>query len=452
MSTHAGVSVGIDIGTTTIKALAAASDGGQLAVARRATPWRDEAGSRVLRADDLGVVLHDLLTELAAALPGVRAEAIGFTGLAEAGYPLDATGAPLAPAFAWFDPNGKDQASRVRAEAGPEYPGVTGLPVSDRWSLPKLAWLTGERGLRPVTWLSLPEWAAVWAGGRPVAELSLATRTGMLDVAGRRWWDRAVAWAGLPAAGLPELVTAGTPTGRAHAALPFAAGATITVAGHDHVTAMVGAGALGPGDAFSSYGTGEAVLRTTEPARDPGDLAAVVAAGATRGPHVIAGADYLMAALGSGRLQSAILDDRLGRDRTPAAVTALGEAAARTAPAAGSEPADAATPIDPAALTARLTAFDDGRAWATVVDLTARRCADALRLLGPYAPDQKRLITAGGWYGSAYIRAVRARVLGDHLIPASTEAGARGAARLAALAAGMITDLGDWPDDWRDHS
>ena len=74
-----------------------------------------------------------------------------------------------------------------------------------------------ERGVR---WLSVGEWVVHRLGGEQGAELSLASRTGLLDLHARGWWDEALAWAGAPAGLLPEPAFAGTPLGRAGDALP----------------------------------------------------------------------------------------------------------------------------------------------------------------------------------------------------------------------------------------
>jgi sugar (pentulose or hexulose) kinase len=62
----------------------------------------------------------------------------------------------------------------------------------------------------------------------------------------RVWWEEARAWAEAPPRLLAELVQAGAPAGQAgRGRLPRLAGATLTVAGHDHLSASVGAGARG---------------------------------------------------------------------------------------------------------------------------------------------------------------------------------------------------------------
>ena len=115
-------------------------------------------------------------------------------------------------------------------------------------------------------WLGVAEWVVHGLGGEQVAELSLASRTGLLDLERRAWWDEARTWAGAPPGLLADLVQAGSPAGRvAGGRLGRLAGATLTVAGHDHLGASVGAGATRPGDLFDSCGTAEALVRAVQP-------------------------------------------------------------------------------------------------------------------------------------------------------------------------------------------
>ncbi|SFF39212.1 Sugar (pentulose or hexulose) kinase [Actinacidiphila alni] len=479
--------VGVDIGTTTVKVSATDERGRELAVVRADTPWRLAAGTTVLGHDDLSGTLDSLFRQLADRLPGRWAVAVGFAGMAEAGYALAADGTPVAPAVAWFDTSGADELAVLLAEHGDGFTATTGLRPTTRASAIKMAWLlprlsagnggsagsgtgTGTRGgLAPagtgrtgkaVSWLNVPEWAAHWAGGRATAEWSLAARSGFMDVTARGWWKDSVRWAGLDPAAMPELLPAGSPTGTARAGLPLIGGAVVTVAGHDHLAGAIGAGAVHPDDCFDSLGTGEALIRSQPATKDPGLLTRAVAAGFERGPHLLPGRDYLFGVLGTGRLLRALLDARLGAERHFADVEALGEAAARLpAPGRAEELAVALdstnrplAPLEPAAVVAALDGLPDAEAWAVLVELTSWRCRDAIGLLDALGGAGNAVIAAGGWYASGYIRAVRARVLGPFRLPADTEAGTRGAARTAALACGLTPDLGTWTDDWTEFT
>ena len=115
---------------------------------------------------------------------------------------------------------------------------------------------------------------------------------------------------------MPPLVTAGTPLGRvsAEAGLPRLTGAVLTVAGHDHQAAVIGAGADGPGDEFDSCGTAEALVRTIAPGLSPIVVAELAEAGITTGWHAVADHWCLLGATQGGLALQRILA-LLGKDR-----------------------------------------------------------------------------------------------------------------------------------------
>ena len=133
-------------------------------------------------------------------------------------------------------------------------------------------------------------------GGRQVSELSLSSRTGLLDL------ERRGALRRRPRLGRParrrcsaELVLAGTDAGRSDgAALPGTEGAVLTVAGHDHLVAGVGVGVIAPGDVLDSCGTAEAIVRVAPP-QDAAARRRSAQAGVTVGWHVAEGRQALLA-------------------------------------------------------------------------------------------------------------------------------------------------------------
>ncbi|MFE4722769.1 FGGY family carbohydrate kinase, partial [Streptomyces sp. NPDC056728] len=101
----------IDIGTTHVKALIRDADGTVLARANRRTPY-DRLGHRH-PADDLVGASLGALAECVAAV-GRPPDAIGLTGMAEAGVPLDRDGRPLGDVRAWSDPAPVPYAASLR--------------------------------------------------------------------------------------------------------------------------------------------------------------------------------------------------------------------------------------------------------------------------------------------------------------------------------------------------
>ena len=221
------VVVGLDIGTTSSKAVAwsASRRGGPYA--EQPTPWQTSACGQTeidpYRLVDVAVDLIGSAVRAAESAWGpVRVRGIGVTGLAESGVLLDAAGRPAAPVIAWFDHRGGNEIEQLAREApgfAAAFERTTGLRWSSQATLAKLLWLraSGTQAGPASTWLSVPEWIVFALGGDPVREPSLASRTGLIDQGTGQVWPQALAAAGLPARILPGERPAGLP-GRVPAA------------------------------------------------------------------------------------------------------------------------------------------------------------------------------------------------------------------------------------------
>ena len=295
-----------------------------------------------------------------------------------------------------------------------------------------------ERGVR---WLGVGEWVVHRLGGEQGAELSLASRTGWLDLHARGWWDEALAWSGAPAGLLPEPAFAGTPLGRAGDALPAARGAVLAVGGHDHLSAAVGAGAVGEGDVLDSWGTAEAYVRAVAPL-DREQVAQAVDDEIMVGWHAVPDRQNLLGAMRSGAALGRVLA-LLGVG--PEGRDAL-ERAALEVDAEGIE----------------LIGLNDYRVglvnigadpspaivWRAALESAARSGRDLLDRMARVAGPHTRLVMAGGWSEGVAARAdqggahrpVRALTRGLHG-RARRRAHRRpsgGAARLAGPVAGQL--------------
>jgi sugar (pentulose or hexulose) kinase len=436
--------VGIDVGTTACKAaVVRAGDGVEVAHGAVPTPWTAVPTGAELAPERL---LEAALAATARALdaaPDGPVVGVGVTSMAETGVLLDRHGRPVAPAIAWHDARGEAEAARLAADLGAErFSARTGLPVRPLFSVAKLAWLRANlpQVAGAVRWLSVAEWVVHGLGGEQVAELSLASRTGLLDLERRAWWEEACAWAEAPRGFLPELVQAGSPAGRAGGGqVPRLAGATLTVAGHDHLSASVGAGATRPGDLFDSCGTAEALIRAVPPPVAAEDIGRLVAAQVTVGWHVLPGQHALLGASRAGLALQRFLD-LLGVDER----ADLDRAAAAAPPGSGGL---AVRDVfgDRAALEGIGPAPTPALVWRAALEAVAERAAELRGHIESVAGPSRRLVLAGGWARSPAARSVKRATLGPFEWPRVTEAGARGAALLAGIAAGRFTGIDDLP-------
>jgi sugar (pentulose or hexulose) kinase len=436
------VLVGIDVGTTFCKAAVVGLDGRERAHGRARTPWEAREGGGV-ETDPRALVEASLAAARAAlaARPG-RVLGIGVTSMAETGVLLDRRGRPVAPALAWHDPRGDEEASALRRELGDAFTDRTGLPATKLCSLCKYRWLRANvpAAAEGVRWLSVAEWIVRGLGGDELAELSLASRTGFLDVRAESWWADALGWAGAPAGLLPALAPAGTPAGRTDA-LEEARGAVLTVAGHDHLAAAVGAGAIEPGDVLDSCGTAEALVAAVEPPVPVEDVRRAVAGGVTVGWHAAAGRQVLLGGFESGRALQRFLD-LLGiaedeRER-------LDEEALAVPPGAGGIVAEDVTG-ERAGVTGIPHGVAPAQAWRAALEGVVAHGAGVLATIESVLGPRRRLVLTGGGVCSRALLELKRLALGEFELPRVQEAGARGAALLAGVAAGAYGGVDGLP-------
>jgi sugar (pentulose or hexulose) kinase len=428
--------LGLDLGTTSCKAAVITHGGQELAHGRARVPWqRVETGAEIdpeLLVDAAFAAAREAL----AAAPDGPIGALGVASIAETGVLLDAHGAPVAPAIAWHDSRGTEQAGRMAAELGSaRFAERTGLAPRPLCALAKYRWLRErhEPAARGVRWLSIGEWIVHRLGGDQVAELSLASRTGWLDIHARDWWDEALAWSGAPAGLLPEPVPATTAAGSAGDALRRARGAVLAVGGHDHLSAAVGAGATGEGDVLVSWGTAQAFIRAVAPL-DPAGARAAVAAQINVGWHAVEGRQCLLGATRSGAALERVLDLLgVGADGRQEL-----ERKALAAPAAAGGIELHGLDGDRVSLTGIGNGVTPALVWRAALESTGRASLEILERMASVAGPHGRLVMTGGWAEGPLAQAVIAAHLGPFELSDAVYMGARGAALTAGRAAGLL--------------
>jgi sugar (pentulose or hexulose) kinase len=435
--------LGIDVGTTSCKAVLVTPDGAERAHGWARTPWQTVPTGAEVDARALVDATLEAAREAVAGAGEARVAAVGVTSMAETGILLDRAGEPVAPAIAWHDSRGEDEAAALAAELGEDrFVVTTGLPATRLCSLAKLRWLREHEpaAARGVRWLNVGEWIVRALGGDELAELSLASRTGFLDRDRRDWWPDALSWAGVTRDFLPEPSPAGTAAGRA-SGTGVVDGAVLAVAGHDHLCAAIGAGATSDGDLFDSCGSAEALVRPVAPPVAADDVRRAVAGGVTVGWHAIDGRQALLGGFLSGLALGRFLDllgiDDDAREELDAA------AIAAPAGAGGLTVADIAS--DRASLVGIGAGTSPGLVWRAALEAAERHAAAIRETIAAVAGPADRLVVTGGWARDAAVQAVKRELLGDFDLPQVQEAGARGAALLAGCAAGIFGGVGDLP-------
>ena len=205
--------VGMDLGTTSLKAVAFDGDCQEIARASRAVE-RTSSEEGAAEQDPHAVVqaAHDALAEVTAEAQrqGYVVSAVGLSAAMHSLIPVGGDDKPLGPALLWMDTRPEAEADALwKMPEGQAAYTRTGTPISAMAPLVKLCWLRGARpGVfqQAVRFVSLKEW--LWHSWFGVWEVdaSIASATGLFNLQNRDWDAGALQLAGIDAAKLSKPV------------------------------------------------------------------------------------------------------------------------------------------------------------------------------------------------------------------------------------------------------
>lgn len=246
-----GLLAGVDVGTTNCTVGVYAADGRPVAERRRTT------------ASDAGNLIAGVLDDLRLCVEACGApEAVGVTGAAGGGVPLDDDLLPLGPMLRCDDTRASSEAGWLAERVGRDAIfTTTGADISATTPLASWMWLRRHQPAlldRMRVWVGIPELVASVLAGTPLSHRTFAGCSGAWDQTLDRYDDDLLALAGIQPAQLPEQHVGAAATG------PLPVGTPVVVAGHDHLVAAHAAGAREPGDVVDSLGTAEAVVTVSE--------------------------------------------------------------------------------------------------------------------------------------------------------------------------------------------
>lgn len=434
--------LGIDLGTSGIRALLVDEDGATIgATERHYEARRLQSGWSEQDPADWIDALEGAVAQLRATCPRFAAlRGIGVSGQMHGATLIDAAGDVLRPCILWNDTRSHVQAARL--DSMDQVRALSGNIVFPGFTAPKLEWVRENeprihddiaKVLLPAAYLNY------YLTGDFVADMSDSAGTSWLDVGGRDWSATLLAAGHMRRDQMPALVEGAAEAGSLRTELrrKWGLDGPVSVAGGagDNAAAACGIGALNEGQGFVSLGTSGVLLAARNGYRPAPETALHTFC------HAIPGRWYQMGVM----LSATDSLNWLSRmtDRKPAALTApLGEALqppsqVRFLPYLSGE----RTPHNDAEIRGSLTGLgvatsrdDLTRAVLEGVAFGLRDSFEALRATNA---DIDRLIAIGGGTASRYWLRLIATVLDvPLLLPGHGELGAAlGAARLAMCAA-----------------
>ncbi|MGR3563613.1 MAG: xylulokinase [Heliomarina sp.] len=260
--------VGLDLGTSGVRALLVDADGAAVAVADAGLSvshphpgWSEQDPADWIAASEQA--LAALVEQAPDAMAQLRG--IGLSGQMHGATLLDAEGAVLRPCMLWNDTRSHAQAAKL--DANPDFPRISGNIVFPGFTAPKVMWVAENEPeiFAQVAKVLLPkDYLSYWLTGRAASDMSDSAGTAWMDVGAREWSQELLNGSGMRADQMPDLIEGtdivGTIRPELAKALGLPAEVQVVAGGGDNAASACGVGALGEGDGFVSLGTSGVLL------------------------------------------------------------------------------------------------------------------------------------------------------------------------------------------------
>ena len=270
--------IGLDIGTTSARALAIDLDGKVLATAAEEYPletprpgWTEQDPERWWAASQ--AVLHRVASQLQS--PPM---ALGLTGQMHGAVFLDNSGKVIRPALLWNDQRTARQCEAIDQKVGgTRLLEITGNAAITGFQAPKILWLRDEEpdAYRSVRHVLLPkDFVRFRLTGELATDASDASGTLLLDLRSRAWSTEVLDRLEIPIEWLPSVHEGPDVTGQVSStvagAIGMPAGLAVAAGGGDNAAAAIGSGVVEAGRVSASIGTSGVVFApSTTPVIDP---------------------------------------------------------------------------------------------------------------------------------------------------------------------------------------
>jgi xylulokinase len=450
------VFLGLDIGTSGVKALLVETSGAVVASAQTpltlSTPhpgWAEQAPDAWWDATVASI--RAVLSQR----PDARVESIGISGQMHSSVFLDREGQVIRPALLWCDGRTSAECTEITHRAGGEAALREWVrnPALEGFTLPKILWLRNhepEAYARLATVLLAKDYIRYRLTGVLSTEPSDASGTLMFDPEGMRWSEPLLQAVEVSRALLPDVAPSqavhGTVSAASAVVTGLAGGTPVVGGGADNACGAAGVGVITPGEAVASWGTSGTVLApTSQPVVDPGLRAHTFC-------HVAPDTWYLMGVVLSAGGAFTWYREQCARELSDAdAYRQLDAEASTIRPGADGVIflpylQGERTPHRDASMRGAMLGLSlaHTRAHMTraVLEGVCFALNDSLSILRELGLSPQSLLLTGGGARSALLRRLQSEIFGVGVTTVDREEGpAYGAALLAAVGVGAFPDL-----------
>ena len=267
------VLVGIDLGSTSLKAVAYDLDGNLVAKGSRPTekfhPSSEHPEWTVWQPEQIWNGACQAIQQACSELPpGAKVLAVAVTGMGMDGVPVDKNGKWLYPFISWHDPRTAPQHQWWQEIIGAEKQfSIGGNPLWPINSALRILWMNENKPElmeRANKWLLIEDFANFMLCGRYATDPSMASCTLLYDQRQRCWSDELIKLSKIDSKLLCEVMPSGTVLGEIHTeaakATGLPAGTPVVLGGQDHICGTLPVGAFRPGVVLDVTGTWESVI------------------------------------------------------------------------------------------------------------------------------------------------------------------------------------------------
>ncbi len=254
--------LGIDIGTTSLKAAVFDESGARLALKSVDYTLSTDGATGAIEfdAETYFTMCRDVIDALLSEcgkIDGISVDTQGETLIL-----ADKEGAPLAPAVVWLDNRATAEAEEIRAAFGNKAVyDVTGQPeIVAGWPAAKLLWFRRHRPdlfERAERIFLLEDWILYRLTGNFVTEPTIQSSTLYFDIRNLCWWREMLDFLGVPEEKLPKIIPSSTKVGT-YRGIPVVSGML------DQIAGTLGAGATGKDVISEMTGTIMAICAMTD--------------------------------------------------------------------------------------------------------------------------------------------------------------------------------------------
>lgn len=270
--------IGIDIGTTGVRAVAYQPDGVSLCDASREYPlhtpytgWAEQDPDEILEA------MEKVLSEVGSSLIqlGRKPDGLAISSVFHSFLAYDKDGHPVTRLMTWADSRSQEIVQGMKKDV-PDLLSIyrrTGCPLHPMYPMTKIAWLRKERPevfQNAAFFGSIKDYAFRALTGQWAVDRSIASGSGFYNLFRLEWDKELIKFLNISEESLPEVVPTTYSQGLTaevarRTALP--AGIPVVIGAGDGVLVNVGIGAVQPGQMSATIGTSGAVRMLTDQPR-----------------------------------------------------------------------------------------------------------------------------------------------------------------------------------------